>query len=104
MAAKWYAQNFVSIYCQIKQFSIQKLDFDQSVWMPAIVYSGPTSAVSSNEQFSYIQTDWRTWLNRVGGVKSRDFIRSLSFFSRNYIVGITHAKIKRIHTLYIMFQ
>ena len=42
--------NFVKIPRQMKEFSIQVLNSDCSVCMAAICYSGPISAVPTNEQ------------------------------------------------------
>ena len=42
--------NFVKILCQIKKFSIQGLDFDRSVCMAAICYSGSLSAIPTYKQ------------------------------------------------------
>ena len=42
--------NFVKIPRQMKEFSVQTLDSDCSVYMAAICYSGPISAVPTNEQ------------------------------------------------------
>ena len=42
--------NFVKIARQIKKFSIQALDSDRLVCMPAICCSGPITAVATNEQ------------------------------------------------------
>ena len=47
--------NFVNIPPQMKQFSIQALDSDCSVCMAAICYSGPLTAIPTNEQIG--QTD-----------------------------------------------
>ena len=42
--------NFVKFSRLLKKFSIQVLDSDRSVCMSAICYSGPISAVTTNEQ------------------------------------------------------
>ena len=42
--------SFVKISCQIKTFFIQEFDFDRSVCMIAIFYSGSVSAVATKEQ------------------------------------------------------
>ena len=40
----------MKIYCQIKVFSIQVLDFDRLIYMAAISYSGAISTVMTNKQ------------------------------------------------------
>ena len=81
--------NCVKIPRQMKEFSIQTLDSDCSVCMAAICYSGPISAVPTNEQllgkkktcskfqidiskteglvrvYTDGRTDRRTWLNQL---------------------------------------
>ena len=42
--------NFVKISRQIKKFSIQELNFERSVCMAAICFSGPITAIPTNEQ------------------------------------------------------
>ena len=45
--------NFVNIPRQMKKFSIPALDSDRSICLAAICFSGPMSAVPTNEQRSY---------------------------------------------------
>ena len=74
--------NFVKIFCQIKKFYIQGLDFDRSVCMTAISNCGPIPAIPENERplgekrtcakfqidisktegLVRVYTDGRTWL------------------------------------------
>ena len=45
-----FLPNFMKISRQMEKFSIQELDSDCSVCMAAICYSGPISAIPTNEQ------------------------------------------------------
>ena len=47
--------NFVKISGQIKKFPLQERDFDRSVYMTAICYSAPISAILTNEQFFFVE-------------------------------------------------
>lgn len=40
----------MKIPCHIKKISIEELNVDQSVYMAAICYKGPISAISTNKQ------------------------------------------------------